>query len=224
MPKYPPPAALPGPPAAVTLPAGTPVYRVHGTQRDACAFNPTRAHPFYAGGRFDSTRYEEYDYTYVGLGVGAAVCEVLLRSVPFCGDGGAPRLLPRRAYAGYSLSFLRLATDVRLVSLVSGADLTAVAQDTWLVQAETPDYPQTRDWGHWIRHRTAPWAQGFVWPSKREPADRVAILFEDRCPVPPLEPAGAPPVDFGTPGGERWLNRVLAPYRTQAAPAVQGEG
>lgn len=72
--------------------------------------------------------------------------------------------------------------------------------------------------------RTGPWAQGFVWPSKREPADRVAILFDDRGGPPVLEPTGAPGVDFGTEEGERWLNGVLAPYRTRTAPRPDGRG
>ncbi|MFC5635997.1 hypothetical protein [Streptomyces bullii] len=55
-------------------------------------------------------------------------------------------------------------------------------------------------------------------PSKREPADRVAILFDDRGEAPVLEPTGAPCVDFGTEEGETWLNGVLAPYRTRTAP------
>ncbi|MFD8012221.1 RES family NAD+ phosphorylase [Streptomyces sp. NPDC058955] len=222
MPKYPPPAALPGEPTRAVLPAGTPVYRVHGTHRPATGFNPRPAHPFYYGGRFDGTSFDPYGYLYLGLGPGAAVCETLLRSIPFDGDGTV-RLLPRRAFEGRGMSFLRLATDVEVVSLMSGADLAAVGQDPWLVHAEAAEYPQTRDWGHWIRRRTAPWAQGFVWPSKREPADRVAVLFEDRFgPASPLEPGDRAPVDFDTEEGEAWLNAALAPYRTRTAPRPGG--
>jgi hypothetical protein len=221
MAKYPPPDALPGEPTRATLRAGTPVYRVHSTHRAPSAYNSRPSHAFYYGGRFDSTRYDPYGYLYLGFSIGAAVSEVLLRSLPFESDGG-PRLLPRVAFERRSLSFLRLTADVEVVSLMSGADLAAVAQDSWLVHTEGADYPQTRDWGHWIRRRTAPWAQGFVWPSKREPADRVAVLFEDRCGEPPLEPTDAARIDFGTEDGERWLNGVLAPYRTQAAPRQQG--
>ncbi|MET9604687.1 RES family NAD+ phosphorylase [Streptomyces sp. NPDC006512] len=222
MPKYPPPDAPPGEPNRATLPAGTPVYRVHGTHRAPTAFNSRPAHPFYYGGRFDGTPYDPYGYLYLGLGAGAAVCEVLLRSIPFDSDGSV-RLLPRTAFERRSLSLLRLTADVDVVPLVSGADLASVAQDPWLVHAEAADYPQTRDWGHWIRRRSAPWAQGFVWPSKREPADRVAVLFEDRCgTAPPLEEVAAGRVDFGTPEGEEWLNAVLAPYRTRAAPRPGG--
>jgi hypothetical protein len=219
MAKYPPPDALPGEPTRATLRAGTPVYRVHSTHRAPSAYNSRPSHAFYYGGRFDSTRYDPYGYLYLGFSIGAAVSEVLLRSLPFESDGG-PRLLPRVAFERRSLSFLRLTADVEVVSLMSGADLAAVAQDSWLVHTEGADYPQTRDWGHWIRRQTKPWAQGFVWPSKREPADRVAILFDDRGRAPLLEPAGADPVDFGTEEGERWLNGVLAPYWTRTAPRV----
>jgi hypothetical protein len=219
MAKYPPPDAPPGEPTRATLRAGTPVYRVHSTHRAPTAYNTRPSHAFYYGGRFDSTRYDPYGYLYLGFSVGAAVSEVLLRSLPF-ESGGGPPLLPRVAFERRSLSFLRLAVDVEVVSLMSGADLAAVAQDSWLVHTEGADYPQTRDWGHWIRRQTKPWARGFVWPSKREPADRVAVLFDDRGEAPLLEPAGSDPVDFGTQEGERWLNGVLAPYWTRTAPRV----
>lgn len=223
MPNYRPPAMLPGTPTRVTLPAGTPVYRVHASHRSATAFNPVPSHAFYDGGRFDSTPYQAYGFLYVGFGVGAAVSEVLLRSIPFAADGGT-RLVPRATVEGRSLSFLRLTVDLEMVSLMSGADLAAVGQDSWLVHTECSEYPQTRDWGHWIREQTKPWAQGFVWPSKREPADRVAILFEDRCDTAPLEPTGVAPVDFDTAEGERWLNGVLSAYCARVAPKTPGRG
>ncbi|MFD0429569.1 RES domain-containing protein [Streptomyces zhihengii] len=122
------------------------------------------------------------------------------------------RLLPRASFERRCLSFLRLAADVEVVSLMAGAELAAVAQDSWLVHAEGAEYPQTRDWGHWIRRGTAPWAQGFVWPSKREPSDRVAVLFEDRFGVPPRWSRRGRNVSTSGRGGERWLNGVLAAY------------
>ncbi|MCQ6556302.1 RES family NAD+ phosphorylase [Streptomyces sp. C10-9-1] len=220
MPNQPPPAALPGVPHRASLPAGTLLYRVHSSHRPAAGFNPVPSQELYGGGRFDSTPRAPYPYLYAGFGVGAAVSEVLLRSVPFTPDGGL-RLIPRGAVARRSLSYLRLAEEVEVLSLMSGADLASVGQDSWLIHAEHPEYPQTRDWARWLRERTRPWAQGFVWPSKREPADRVAVLFEDRCPAKLLEADAAPPVDFGTPEGERWLNGVLLGYGARVAPAVR---
>ncbi|MFF8727126.1 RES family NAD+ phosphorylase [Streptomyces sp. NPDC015171] len=217
MPNVPPPAALPGTPTKVTLTEGTALFRVHGSSLDGTAFNPVPADGLYGGGRFDATRSRGYSYLYAGLEPAAAVCETLLRSVPFAPDGGT-RLLPRAGVTGRRFTFLRLAADVTVVSLMSGADLAAVGQDTWLVQAEAAEYPWTRNWGHWIRDRTEPWAQGFVWPSKREPADRAVILFGDRCGRDVVAESEVPAVDFGTPEGEAWLNSVLAPYHARVAP------
>ncbi|MFF7144814.1 RES family NAD+ phosphorylase [Streptomyces nodosus] len=221
MAKHPPPDTLPGEPTRAVLRAGTSLYRVHATHREPSAYNSHLSHAFYFGGRFDSTPYDRYGYLYAGFSVGAAVCEVLLRSLPFESDG-SPRLLQRKVFERRSLSFLRLAADIEVVSLMSAVDLAAVAQDPWLIHTEGADYPQTRDWGHWIRSQTKSWAQGFVWPSKRDPADQVAVFFDDRGEAPLLEPAGAPPVDFGTEEGELWLNGVLTPYRTRTAPRLRG--
>ncbi|MET9735734.1 RES family NAD+ phosphorylase [Streptomyces sp. NPDC006458] len=217
MPNVPPPAALPGTPTKVTLPEGTPLFRVHSSARSATAFNPAPADRLYGGGRFDGTDGRPYSCLYAGLEPAGAVCEVLLRSVPFAADGG-PRLLPRAGVVRRSFSFLRLAADVTVVSLMSGADLASVGQDAWLVQAEAAEYPWTRNWGHWIRDRTEPWAQGFVWPSKREPADRAVILFGDRCARDAVAESETSAVDFATPDGEDWLNSVLAPYHARVAP------
>ncbi|WP_326611058.1 RES family NAD+ phosphorylase [Streptomyces scopuliridis] len=221
MPNSRPPTALPGTPTKVPLPAGTPLFRVHASKRPGTAFNPVPSDCLYDGGRFDATRCDDYPFLYAGRTAPAAVCESLLRSVPFT-PGGGVRLLPRASVRGKRLSFLRLTADVDVVSLVSGADLASVAQDAWLVQSEPGEYAYTRHWGHWIRGRTAPWAQGFVWPSKREPAAHAVILFQDRCLDRGLteivEETDEPPVDFATPEGERWLNSVLAPYLAQIAP------
>ncbi|MET8699644.1 RES family NAD+ phosphorylase [Kitasatospora sp. NPDC058032] len=220
MPRYPCPDSLPGEPIRAVLAAGTTLYRVHSTHRSPVAFNSVPAKALYDGGRFDGTPNDEYGFLYAGFGPGAALCEVLLRSIPFDASGG-PRLLQRAAFERRSLSVLRLRESVQAVSLMSGTELAAVGQDSWLIHAEGLEYPQTRDWGHWIRERTKTWSQGFVWPSKREPADRVVVLFEDRCGDAPLEPTGHT-VDFGTEEGEEWLNAALSPYLTRTSPKQPG--
>lgn len=216
MPNTPPPAAPPGTPVKATLPAGTPLFRVHRAAWPATAFNPEPADRLWGGGRFDATEDDPYRFLYAGFTAPAAVCETLLRSIPCTAP--EPRPVLRSAVRGRRLAFLRLAVDVDVVSLVSGRDLAAVAQDAWLVQAEAHEYAFTRAWGHWIRRHTDPWAQGFVWPSKREPADRVAVLFGDRCPPGAVEETGTPAVDFSTPDGEEWLNSVLGPYNARLTP------
>jgi hypothetical protein len=206
-----------GAPTKAGLPAGTLLYRVHAAHRAPAAFNPVPAHCLYGGGRFDATACDGYGYLYAGLGAAAAVCETLLRQLPFDPAGGA-RLLPRVAVEGRSLSTLRLRTDVTLVSLMTATDLAAVHQDTWLVHTEAQEYAYTRDWAHWIRSHTDPWAQGMVWSSKREPGDRTVVLFGDRCPSDVFGPTADSTLDLGTPDGEEWLNGVLQPYRVQLSP------
>ncbi|MEV7780945.1 RES family NAD+ phosphorylase [Kitasatospora sp. NPDC088351] len=216
-----PPRELPGAPARLTLPAGTPLFRLHSARRAATAFNPAPADCLYGGGRFDATRCDRYGYLYAGLTAESAVCESLLRSVPF-DPAGTPRLVPRAAVRGRRLSFLRLAADLEVLSLLTGRDLASVGQDSWLVQAEAAEYPFTRHWGHWIREHCDPWAQAFVWPSKREPGDRVVVLFGDRCPADALVRADTPPVDLDTAEGTRWLDLLLEPYQARVAPAEDG--
>ncbi|MFF8381435.1 RES family NAD+ phosphorylase [Streptomyces sp. NPDC015661] len=214
MPHYRPPAEMTGAPGKVTLARGTVLYRVHAAHRDAAAFNPRPSHCLYGGGRFDGTACDPYAYLYVGLSAEAAICETLLRSLPFDPDG-KPRLLPRVSVARRKLSPLRLATDVDVVPLVSARDLAAVHQDSWLVHTEARDYAYTRDWAHWIRRHTGPWAQGLIWSSKREPADRTVVLFGDRCPPGAVRSEPEKAVDFGTADGEEWLDSVLQPYHVR---------
>ncbi|MEU7579329.1 RES family NAD+ phosphorylase [Streptomyces sp. NPDC041068] len=217
MPNYRPPDELTGSPAKVTLARGTVLHRVHSARRAAADFNPRPAHCLYGGGRFDGTACDPYGYLYAGLNPEAAVCETLLRSLPFDPAGG-PRLVPRVGVRGRRLSTLRLTADVAVVSLMTAQDLAGVHQDSWLVQTEAADYAYTRDWAHWIRDHTDPWAQGFVWPSKREPGDRTVLLFADRCPRGAVEAVEGDTVDFDTDEGEHWLNSILQPYHARLAP------
>ncbi|MFD6878651.1 MULTISPECIES: RES family NAD+ phosphorylase [unclassified Streptomyces] len=217
MPHYRPPAEPRATPAKATLPAGTRLYRVHSARRDGGTFNPVPSHCLYGGGRFDSTSCDPYGYLYAGLTPSAAIGESVLHSLPF-DPSGAARLVPRVAVTGRRLSALRLTTSVDVVALVTGQDLAAVHQDGWLVQTEARDYPYTRDWAHWIRRHTDPWAQGFLWSSKRDPGERALVLFADRCPPGLLAPTGEDPIDFATPEGRHWLDRILQPYHARLAP------
>ncbi|MFD3560812.1 RES family NAD+ phosphorylase [Streptomyces sp. NPDC058686] len=217
MPNYRPPDTMTGTPGKAVFARGTLLYRVHGSHRAARDFNPRPAHCLYGGGRFDGTSCDPYGYLYAGLTPAAAVCETLLRSLPFDPSGG-PRLLPRAAVEGRRLSTVRLTADITAVPLLSAQELAAVHQDSWLVHTESHDYAYTRDWAHWIRRHTAPWAQGLVWSSKREPADRTVVLFGDRCPDGTLHTVEEDAVDFSTADGREWLNSLLQPYYVQLAP------
>jgi hypothetical protein len=143
----------------------------------------------------------------------AALAETLLRGLD-ANDRGS-RLLIRERWHPRQLSRVSTTAELTVVTLKSGADLGAIGQDTWLTMCDPDDYPQTREWAHWLR-RVDPGAQGIVWLSKREPGVPVLVLFEDRCPTDNLTAAPGPlpgPCRFAEPAGADWLKGRLAPYR-----------
>jgi hypothetical protein len=196
-----------------TLPAGTTLSRVHLARYPSEGFNPVEADLLYAGGRFDSTSVDPYGFLYAALTDGGAIAETLLRDIPANDRGG--RFLSRVRWHERQLSRVTTTGDLTLITLQTGADLGAIGQDTWLTMCDGDDYPQTRDWAHWLRG-LVPTAQGIIWLSKREPGVPVLILFEDRCPADVLTPAPGPlpaPCLFANPAGADWLKAQLAPYR-----------
>jgi hypothetical protein len=216
MPDQPPPPDFDGDPPSYNLLTGTALSRVHSAQFDVCVFNPTLPDAHWGGGRFDATADDPYPYLYAAGDDATAVAETLLRDRP-TNDHGA-RLLPHTATHGRRISWLRPTTDLRLVSLRSGRDLAAVAQDTWLVHCPANDYGKTRRWAHAIR-LWAPWAQGFIWYSRFEPEGVAYILFGDRCPSACLERitinTPAPPDDnyLDRGAGADHLATILGQYR-----------
>jgi hypothetical protein len=216
MPDQLPPPDFDGEPHSHLLAAGTVLSRVHSAQFDVCAFNPTLADAHWGGGRFDATANDPYSYLYAAGDDATAVIESLLRDHP-ADDRGA-RLLPRIAAHERRISWLRPTVNLQLVSLLSGADLAAVAQDTWLVHARADEYGKTRRWAHAIRS-WAPWAQGFVWSSRFNPQGVAYILFGDRCPADCLEAiiisTPVPPDDnyLDRGAGAVYLAAILQGYR-----------
>ncbi len=174
----PPPADFDGTPSSCFLPAGTVLSRVHSARFDVSIFNPTLADAHWGGGRFDATEEDRYAYLYAAGDDATAITEALLRDLPI--DDQGARLLPHIATQDRRISWLRARTNLQLVTLRSGEDLAAVAQDTRLVHAPANDYGKTRRWAHAIRS-WAPWAQGFTWYSRLEPRGVAYILFGDRC-------------------------------------------
>jgi hypothetical protein len=214
-----PPALYTGVPNRYRLRRGSCLWRVHHQKYDAWSFNTRPSDPLFGGGRFDATEKDQYVFCYAALEETTAVAEILLRDPPWNQYGECQ--LNRVAVAGRQLSGLTLTRDLELVSLISGQDLAAVSQDHWLVTSDGPQYAQTRGWAHWLR-RQAPWTQGFIWPSLRDPGGRAIILFGDRCAaafgddyqrtlmqeIPELR------VKLDSAAGVAWLNRRLEPYRT----------
>lgn len=217
-----PPTHYDGTPNRYQLRRGTTLWRVHQHQYAARAFNSRLSSTLYGGARFDATESDAYPYYYAALNDGTAIAETLLRGLPSNENGY--RVVPRSAVDHRQVSALVLTRDLELVNLISGENLAAIGQDAWLVTAQPSEYPQTRDWGHWLR-RQAKWAHGFVWDSLRDKRGLAIVLFGDRCSE-----------DFGT-GYERhllhevtelatdldddigvkWLNDRLVPYRATLA-------
>jgi RES domain len=225
-------------PRFVSLPAGSFLWRV--ARRDSSAgplagpgWSPfaRRTEPLDPvggewGGRFDPTPGESYSYCYAALDDLTALCEALLRDVPFY----APRrYLARQSVAGKSLVLLETLEPLWLVSLLDAADLAAAWQDTWLIHAEPPYYSTTQLWARWLRGASGPDGAsppaGMIWPSKRQPTGRAVVLFGDRCeqavvPAPFGPGLGGRPLDDDDPASQAWLRRRLALLNTQLAPAA----
>ncbi|WP_433754627.1 RES family NAD+ phosphorylase [Nocardia sp. CA-135398] len=207
MPFSPPPDSYSSTPHDEHLPAGTELWRVHPSKYASTAFNSTRTHRFFGGGRFDGTDDDPYSYIYAGFTKETAVCETLLRDVPFEAD--TPRMLLPDVYEPRSLSRVVTTTDLKLLSLRTTPHLSRAYQDTWLVNAGNREYAQTRHWGHWYRYHIT-WAQGLIWPSKRDVGNNAIILFGDRC-TPHALLDGSEAYDFNTAAGRAELSRVLQP-------------
>ncbi|WP_225850289.1 RES family NAD+ phosphorylase [Streptomyces sp. HPF1205] len=219
-------------PESVEWQPGTRLFRVHQRKYSATAFNPTLCDPHFGGSRFDATENDPYAYLYAAPRVETALAETVLRDLPFDVEGN-PRVLPYKALAGRCVTELELLTAVRLLSLMDEPARVAVRQDAWLVHAEAPEYPFTRRWGHWIRSQ-AEWAQGLVWPSKRDGPWPALVLFADRlgCSWPGQdegesreggqpEPAPRsavlrrlpkPSIDLDDQAGLHWLEQTLYRY------------
>jgi hypothetical protein len=213
-----PPSLYEGTPNRYLLRRGTCLWRVHPRQYCARAFKSSPADSLYGGARFDATEADRYPFYYAALNDKTALAETLLRDLD--PDERGYRVVPRAAVAGRQLSGLVLTKDLELVSLVSGEDLAAVGQDAWLVTAAGHDYPQTRDWGHWLR-RQAKWAQGFIWDSLRDRGGMAVILFGDRLAADfgssyervLLHEVTELATDLGDAAGANWLNEQLRHFR-----------
>ncbi|HET9197264.1 MAG TPA: RES family NAD+ phosphorylase [Solirubrobacterales bacterium] len=211
--REPPPARFTGEVATTVLTAGTVLARVHQTVYGPVDYNPVGSDVLFGGGRFDSTAEDPYGFLYGAATDRAALAEALLRDVP-ADDRGA-RFLAKKYWRGRGLSRFEVTRSLTLVSLVSGEDLGAIGQDTWLTTCDPGDYPQTRAWAHWLRRRRED-AAGLVWLSKRQPGVRSFCLFGDRCPPGALVPAAGPlpgPCAFEAEDGFAWLRENLAGFR-----------
>jgi len=217
MPRILPPHHYQGVPRRRMFPAGTQRRRVHARESGPLEFSiAVTGNPF-SGGRFGPLPEDEYSYLCATFSARTAVAEVLLECLPF--DDQDARILPRAAVENRLLSSVELATEVTLLTLTTSADLAAVGQDEWLVQAGHADYPRTRRWARWLR-RQAPWAHGLLWPSRRDAGGQAVCLFGDRCGHGQLRPGVLPTVELGGGPGAALLSEILADYRVMIRPAA----
>lgn len=217
MPQATPPQQYEATPNRYVLRTDTALFRLHERARHAAEFKPAHVSFGSPGGRFDGTPEDPFSSYYAGLNVTTALAEVLLRNLGFGADG--QRLIRRAQIAGRRFSAVRANRELELVSLLDAPDLAAVAQDSWLVDAEGREaYPHTRRWAVWIRSQ-APWADGLIWPSKRDTGKPAVVLFGDRCADALADAEPELQIDLDTPIGEAWLTKMLAPYRAGVAPS-----
>jgi hypothetical protein len=215
MPLGPPPTTFKGTPNSWVMPAGTRLWRIHRDPYGPADFNKRPADRLFGGGRFDATADDVYPYLYAALADTTAVAETLLRDLPF--QPGRKRTLPRKSLSGRHLSGLEATAPLTLLSLISGRDLAAVKQDTWLIHSQAHDYAFTRPWGHWLREQ-AGWAQGLVWSTRRDLGELSTVLFGDRCPPDVLRAVSPPGLTLDDAAGATELNTLLADYDVHVYP------
>jgi hypothetical protein len=179
LPAIEPPAECPGRPVTTTVPAGTVLFRVHRDTRRPYQFNPTARRPAgpedpVNGGRFDSDD-GSYAYLYAAFGEEGSFAECFARDLDYTVAG--PRPLPRSRVAGMVVSAVFVQRELEVVE-TQGAAAQQLGQDDWLTACDESDYPLTRRWARAIRS-WAPRADGLEWRSKRDPSQRVLVLWCD---------------------------------------------
>ncbi|MER6912780.1 RES family NAD+ phosphorylase [Streptomyces sp. NPDC000594] len=209
------PPRVPMEPVLTDLPAGSGLWRCHPTGCPAAGFNPVLSHRYFDGGRFDGTADDAYRFLYAAPEPLTALAETLLRDVPYSAAG--TRVVPWVSAVQRSLTRLRVTEDLKLVRLVSQADLAAVFQDAWLLEGESDRYGATRYWAQEIR-RYAPAAQGMVWQSRRNRPYHAVVFFSDRCEGEPVKAVEEQSYHLGTFEGVAKANRLLAPLRAMILP------
>lgn len=206
-----PPVAPPGDLASKAkidhLVAGTEVWRVHRSGRNACAVNPTPQPTVPGGGRFDSLT-GDYAYTYVGADQAAAIAETLCRDLA---TTGSRRLVPRVRIKGKTLSRLTVTTPQSVAALY-GKYLSWIGQDTWLTKCDPTDYVLTRTWAAAI-FTAEPGADGLVYRCRHD-EDLFAWMLRTE-PTNGDHPALAPTgeeIPLDSPGGVALVDAILAAY------------
>lgn len=215
MPDYLPPPEYSDAPHRYLLPAETMLWRVHPRTKEPTDFTGYHDNRRFQYGRFRGSAADPYASWHGSSDAAAILADILLRAVELPPAGY--RTVRRVAVTGQRASALSTAVELPLVSLLSSADLAAVAQDVWLVHADDVHDPMIRRWASWIRAQ-ALWASGFVWPPRRDARHQLVVLFEDRCKPDVFDPDPIIHYDLDDERGAEWLNWVLRPYRARINP------
>ncbi len=169
-------------PKLARLPAGSAVWRIHGSTRAPVEFSSIGAidkrrdsAAFGAQGRYDCQE-GEYGYLYAGETQRSAVAEAFLRGPAVAHP--AARFVLRSQLRPRILSRLVVTADLSLVDL-RGDGLARIGQDAWLTSCDEVDYPISQAWATAMR-RWSPMANGFLWWSKRDNNHTALVLFDDR--------------------------------------------
>jgi RES domain len=179
LPAIEPPAECPGRPVTTRVPAGSVLFRVHRDTRRPYEFNPAARWPTgpgvpVEGGRFDSDD-GSYAYLYAAVTEAGAFAESFARDLDYTAAG--PRPLPRARVARKEVSAVFVQRDLQVVETQAAA-AQQLGQDDWLTTCDEGGYPLTRRWARAIR-RWVPSGDGLEWRSKRDPTQRVLVLWGD---------------------------------------------
>lgn len=211
------PAELPGNPRRYVLSSGTSLWRVHRSGRPADEFQQPRLVAGFGGNRFDGVGRDGHPYLYCSPDSGTAIAEYFVRDLDF--SVTATRILPRRALRTKTASVVRTTRDLDLLSLVTGPDLAAIGQDSWLTSARGPEFDLTRRWAAWLRDRVR-WAQGIVWQSSVDLPKPTMVLFGDACGLRAVEPDFDMVERLDERANDGWLRHQLVPHRVVLDPAA----
>lgn len=166
-------------PSVITWESGVPIYRVHGRQHDALAFNRKQGLDF----RFSSL---SIDSRPIGVMYGAdqligAISETMFHTIPADGDRLKPRTIPRANIEKFAVSIIASHRPLRLIDLTGhgmGREGMPITHEE-LILSEAAHYANTRAWAEtFYRHPLA--VDGFIWVSRQYNLARAMMLFDDR--------------------------------------------
>jgi hypothetical protein len=185
------------------------LWRVHPRTKEPTEFTGYQDTRRFQYGRFRGSAADPYASWHGSPDAEALLADILLRAVELPPTGY--RTVRRVAVIGQRATKLSTAVELALVSLLSSADLAAVAQDVWLIHADDMHDPMIRRWASWIRAQ-ALWASGFIWPPRRDARHQLVVLFEDRCKPDIFDPDPITQIDLDDEYGAQWLNCMVLCY------------